>query len=434
MTAPRLLFQALQTAGLQPRTLAKAAALVYHNRHIVLAFDGEGSLTHRYLHGPLVDQILADEALFDDEVYWALADNLGTVRTLLDSQGNRIRDLVFAAWGEITQDTNPSVDFPFAFTGREYDRETGLYFYRARYYAPRTGRFISADPLGFAAGDTNLSRYVGNSPTRYVDPHGLSPDEAEPSEASEHDERVEWVDVQGVPGLRVGWPARAEREQQEAAERERAAEIEQARAELRRQVLECMAKLSRALRFRTAELPPLQGGMILGTHTNNDTDGDETPGERNLFGHSWISVWDPKNNHVYYFATYSDHTIRVHRCWKVLYADNNVTFDAEKQFGYWDGIHYRFWQLEPAQAEVLERLLSERHNWTWTNNCTSFAWLVWATVTGEDIDPDGTGHMEEPAELGNNIEEANANNPTGVSRPIFPPRVQVNGGAHDGSS
>ncbi len=102
-----------------------------------------------------------------------MADNLGTVRTLLDSEGNRIRDLVFAAWGEITQDTNPSLDFPFAFTGREYDRETGLYFYRARYYDPRTGRFISEDPIGFAAGDTNLNRYVANSPSYATDPTGL---------------------------------------------------------------------------------------------------------------------------------------------------------------------------------------------------------------------------------------------------------------------
>ncbi len=102
-----------------------------------------------------------------------MADNLGTVRTLLDSEGNRIRDLVFAAWGEITQDTNPSLDFPFAITGREYDRETGLYFYRARYYDPSIGRFISEDPLGFAAGDTNLSRYVGNATTVATDPTGL---------------------------------------------------------------------------------------------------------------------------------------------------------------------------------------------------------------------------------------------------------------------
>jgi RHS repeat-associated protein len=40
--------------------------------------------------------------------------------------------------------------------GRELDRETGLYYYRARYYDPKVGRFISEDPIGFSAGDTNL--------------------------------------------------------------------------------------------------------------------------------------------------------------------------------------------------------------------------------------------------------------------------------------
>ncbi len=162
-------------------------------------------MTHRYLHGPLVDQILADEALFDDEIYWALADNLGTVRTLLDSEGNRIRDLVFAAWGEITQDTNPSVDFPFAFTGREYDRETGLYFYRARYYDPRTGRFISEDPISFAAGDTNLSRYVGNGPAARTDPTGL--DDEQPANAQGEQQPGRFVVREGrlvieCPGLK----------------------------------------------------------------------------------------------------------------------------------------------------------------------------------------------------------------------------------------
>jgi RHS repeat-associated protein len=56
--------------------------------------------------------------------------------------------------------------------GRELDRETGLYYYRARYYDPKVGRFISEDPIGFSAGDTNLYRYVGNNPTNYTDPTG----------------------------------------------------------------------------------------------------------------------------------------------------------------------------------------------------------------------------------------------------------------------
>jgi RHS repeat-associated protein len=52
------------------------------------------------------------------------------------------------------------------------DGETGLYYYRARYYDPTMGRFISEDPLGFGAGDTNLYRYVGNSSTMATDPTG----------------------------------------------------------------------------------------------------------------------------------------------------------------------------------------------------------------------------------------------------------------------
>jgi RHS repeat-associated protein len=68
---------------------------------------------------------------------------------------------------------NPVFTQPFTFTGTEYDAETGLYYYRARYYDASTGRFISKDPIGFAGGDTNLYRYVGNNPINWIDPMGL---------------------------------------------------------------------------------------------------------------------------------------------------------------------------------------------------------------------------------------------------------------------
>ena len=60
--------------------------------------------------------------------------------------------------------------------GREADSETGLQYNRARYYDPKVGRWLSQDPLGFAAGDGNLYRYVGNAPTRSGDPSRLDPD------------------------------------------------------------------------------------------------------------------------------------------------------------------------------------------------------------------------------------------------------------------
>jgi uncharacterized protein RhaS with RHS repeats len=52
-----------------------------------------------------------------------------------------------------------------------------LYYYRARYYDPKAGRFISEDPIGFGGGDVNLFRYVGNNPGNWVDPEGLQTSE-----------------------------------------------------------------------------------------------------------------------------------------------------------------------------------------------------------------------------------------------------------------
>ncbi|AOY95578.1 hypothetical protein BKK79_27980 [Cupriavidus sp. USMAA2-4] len=60
------------------------------------------------------------------------------------------------------------------YTGRENDA-TRLYCYRARYYDPETGRFVSPDPIGWAAGQTNGYAYVGGDPIGYVDPDGLAP-------------------------------------------------------------------------------------------------------------------------------------------------------------------------------------------------------------------------------------------------------------------
>jgi len=51
---------------------------------------------------------------------------------------------------------------------------TGLYFYRARYYDSRTGRFVSEDPIRFEGGEPNRYRYVLNNPTNFVDPTGQS--------------------------------------------------------------------------------------------------------------------------------------------------------------------------------------------------------------------------------------------------------------------
>jgi len=159
----------------------------YYGEQFALVYrdpDASGAspsvLQNRYLYGPQVDQILADEQFVDgvfDQVLWPLADHLGTIRDLAlyddptdsTSIANHRR---YDSFGNLVNESHEAIDHLFGFTGREYDFETGLAYYRARYYDPSVGRFLSEDPLGFAAGDTNLSRYVSNSPLDSTDPNG----------------------------------------------------------------------------------------------------------------------------------------------------------------------------------------------------------------------------------------------------------------------
>jgi RHS repeat-associated protein len=106
-------------------------------------------------------------------VLWPLTDHLGTVRDVINSQGQVRNHLAYDAFGKVVSETNAAVDFLFGYTGRERDEETGLHYYRARYYDPAVGRFVSEDPIGFEAGDANLYRYVGNEATGKTDPSGM---------------------------------------------------------------------------------------------------------------------------------------------------------------------------------------------------------------------------------------------------------------------
>ena len=86
-----------------------------------------------------------------------------------------LNHLVYDSFGQIVSETNPDIEFRFGYTGREPDPETGLNYHCDRYTDPRTQTFISEDPSGFSAGDTNLYRYVENSPINLIVPSGNGP-------------------------------------------------------------------------------------------------------------------------------------------------------------------------------------------------------------------------------------------------------------------
>lgn len=77
------------------------------------------------------------------------------------------------SFGNVTRSTG-SLANPFQYTGRDFDAETGLSYYRARYYDPQTGRFLSEDSAQSIAG-VNFYLYVRGNSIAYRDPFGLSP-------------------------------------------------------------------------------------------------------------------------------------------------------------------------------------------------------------------------------------------------------------------
>ena len=168
-------------------SLDRAAVTTDNVGQIVLQFDddaqGDPQLTHRYLWGDAVDEILADEQVTDlltaGEILWPLTDHLGTVRNLaqydaVTSTATVANHRVYDAFGRVVSETNSAVDHLFAFTGRALDESTGLQNNLNRWFDAGVGRWISQDPIGFDGGDANLSRYVGNAPERSVDPTGLA--------------------------------------------------------------------------------------------------------------------------------------------------------------------------------------------------------------------------------------------------------------------
>ncbi len=140
---------------------------VYAGDMLAQELDASGAVLASYTYNGLDRPITMWRG---GQTYSYLLDRLGSVRGLTDEAGNLVASYRYDPWGNLLSSSG-SVANPLRFTAREYDEESGLYFYRARYYDPTAGRFISRDPARLA-GDPNPYAYVANNPFAYTDPHG----------------------------------------------------------------------------------------------------------------------------------------------------------------------------------------------------------------------------------------------------------------------
>jgi RHS repeat-associated protein len=142
---------------------------LYDNEDILFEINGNNNIIAAYVHGPGIDEPIA---MTNGQSYYYHTDALGSITAITDSTGNVVQRYEYDSFGNITFIQDPNFIQPYTYTGREYNPESGIYYYRARYYDPKIGRFISEDPIGLLGG-INLYSYVGNSSLNYSDPFGL---------------------------------------------------------------------------------------------------------------------------------------------------------------------------------------------------------------------------------------------------------------------
>lgn len=149
----------------------------YDGARVIEEHDQNGNLQAEYIYGNWIDDILWMKRY--SNAYFYHQNALGSVMALTDAQGEVVEYYEYDAYG---QPTILSSSFgplsssisgnPYLFTGRRWDEETDLYYYRARYYDTETGRFLQRDPLGYVDG-WNMYEYVGGNPVMKMDPLGL---------------------------------------------------------------------------------------------------------------------------------------------------------------------------------------------------------------------------------------------------------------------
>ncbi len=152
----------------------KTISYLYDGQNLIQEVNDKGYVIVAYIYDLGIDHPIS--IFREEKTYFYLHDHNGSVIALTDEGGKIVVQYEYDAWGNIIKEAG-NIPNPFRFTGREWDEESGLYYYRARYYDPSIGRFISKNPSpGSLTNPQSLNEYsyAYNNPLSYIDPFGVS--------------------------------------------------------------------------------------------------------------------------------------------------------------------------------------------------------------------------------------------------------------------
>jgi RHS repeat-associated protein len=155
----------------------------YDDARIVEEQSTLGVTQATYVYGNYVDEVLTMDR--GGQAYYYHQNALWSIEAVTDSTGAPVERYSYDAYGAVTVTTGSGVPVPpnswgtahsaignpWMFTGRQFDEESGMYYYRARVYDALKGRFLQRDPLGYIQG-TNLYEYAKSNPQAFTDPKG----------------------------------------------------------------------------------------------------------------------------------------------------------------------------------------------------------------------------------------------------------------------
>jgi RHS repeat-associated protein len=150
------------------RTAPGPTVYLYDRTKLVAEVDNAGNVLARYTQSKGIDKPLAQ--LRSGTTSYYEQDGLGSGTSLSNAAGEVVETYTYVSYGKVTASTGTLTN-PLHYTGREFDSETSIYYYRGRYFDPSAGRFLNQDPIRFGGG-TNFYAYTRNNPVVRTDPFG----------------------------------------------------------------------------------------------------------------------------------------------------------------------------------------------------------------------------------------------------------------------